>query len=301
MVVNVVDAELPMMPRMLESVKWADEIVIVDMTTDGGEIEKIGKEFGAKVYKHKFVDYVEPVRNFSVSKVTSTWILIIDPDEEIPVSLARKLKRIVKKPKADYYRLPRKNIIFERWIEYSGWWPDYNIRFFKKGAVSWTETIHGVPITIGDGADLVAKESNAILHHNYQTIEQYLERMNRYTGRQAGNLMDGGYSFRWQDLIHKPVGEFVNRYFAGEGYKDGVHGLALAGLQSLSELVVFLKVWQRAKFTEDKLAVKMVMGEMKKAERELSYWQADSLVKNLPAGRQVERIMQRVKRKFKLR
>ena len=296
MVVNVVDAEIEVLPRALKSVeKLANEIVIVDMTTDGKEVAKIGKEFAARIYKHEFVDYVEPVRNFSITKATGDWVLIIDPDEEIPVSLMGKIKKIVNEPKADYYRLPRMNIIFGKWIEHSGWWPDYNIRLFKKGKVEWTEEIHGVQVTMGEGADLPAKEESAIIHHNYQTIEQYIERMNRYTGKQAENLLRGGYSFRWQDVIHKPAREFVARYFAGEGYKDGVHGLALASLQAFSELAVILKVWQKGGFERQKLGVKDVIKELGLVERDLDYWKADALVKN-GGG-----VIDRVKRKFKLR
>lgn len=295
MVVNVVDSELDVLSRALKSVEWADEVVVIDMTSDGKRVKEIGKEFGVKLHKHQFVDYVEPVRNFSITKTTGDWILIIDPDEEIPTSLARKLRKITNDPEADYYRLPRKNMIFGKWIEHSGWWPDYNIRFFRKDCVSWTEEIHGVPVTVGDGADVRAKEKYAIVHNNYQTIEQYIERMNRYTGRQAEGLVKKEYKFNWVDVIQRPTKEFASRYFMGRGYKDGVHGLALACLQASSELVVALKVWQIEKFKESKVSVAEVVGEMKRAEREMSYWQADTLIKS-GGG-----IVARVKRKFKLR
>jgi len=76
------------------------------------------------------------------------------------------------------------------------------------------------------------KERLAILHHHYQSISQYLERINRYSEVQAQELIKKNYQIRWQDLINKPKNEFLSRFFAGEGYKDGMHGLVLALLQS---------------------------------------------------------------------
>lgn len=111
-VLNVIGEEVELLPRALSSVKgFADEIVIVDMM-GGSRLEPIAKEFGARVYPHKLEDYVELVRNFGIQKAKGNWILIIDPDEEIPQSLGRNLRKAAQSPKADYYRIPRKNIIF---------------------------------------------------------------------------------------------------------------------------------------------------------------------------------------------
>ncbi|MGB6838901.1 MAG: hypothetical protein WBE27_01320, partial [Microgenomates group bacterium] len=103
-----------------------------------------------------------------------------------------------------------------------------------------------------------------------------------------------GYKFSWGDLISKPVAEFLSRYFAGEGYKDGLHGLALAGLQAFSEFVLYLKVWQSEKFKEQNVPLKDVIKNIKKEGSEINYWHADALLKG--GGGVVERI----KRKFKL-
>jgi hypothetical protein len=103
-----------------------------------------------------------------------------------------------------------------------------------------------------------------------------------------------GYKFKWQDLIRKPTEEFLSRYFSGEGYKDGIHGLALAGLQAFSELVLYLKIWQKKGFEEGKTQIKGVIEEMKDAETDIHYWQADVLLKS-GGG-----IIQRIKRRLKL-
>lgn len=293
-VINTRNAE-KILPRAVSSVKdFADEIVVVDALSEDAS-QEVAKRLGAKLYKYKEpITYVEPARNFAIGKAKNEWILLLDADEEITETLAKKLLKIVQKPRADYYRLPRKNIIFGKWIRHSRWWPDYNIRFFKKGKVVWSEIIHSVPETYGKGLDLPPREAYALIHHNYQSIEQYIDRINNFTTEHARLLLKDGYSFRWQDLIKKPAAEFLSRYFQGEGYKDGIHGLALAGLQAFSEMALYLKVWQMEKFDDRRLDVSEVVGSMKESQSEFSYWFADALLKK-GAG-----LVQRIKRKLKL-
>jgi (heptosyl)LPS beta-1,4-glucosyltransferase len=248
-----------------------DEIVIVDMT-ESSSIERVVKDFEAKTFKHKRSDYVELVRNFGNLRAKGQWILILDPDEEISPSLVKSLRKITNKPVADYYRVPRKNIIFGKWMQHTRWWPDYNIRFFKKGYVSWSEEIHGVPVTQGRGADLPKRQELAIIHHNYDSVTDYLERMIRYTRVQAETLLKNGYVFRWQDLIKKPIDEFLSRYFEGEGYRDGIHGLALSFLQSFSEAVIYLKIWEKQGFSEKELSRRDLLSEFGKATKEFKWW-----------------------------
>ncbi len=258
--------------RAINSVKsLADEIVVCDMESSDNT-STIAKKLGAKVFSHKKENYVELVRNFMVSKATCDWIFILDPDEELQSSLVKKLREITKKPEADYYRIPRKNIIFGKWIKHTNWWPDYNIRFFKKGFVSWNEAIHSVPMTQGKGADLPDKEEYAIIHNNYENISSYLEKMLRYTDAGKDNLLKGGYVFSWKDLIKKPANEFLSRYFEGEGYKDGIHGLALSLLQSFSQLVLYLKVWEKQGFSDKNLEKSEIKNELNKTVSDLRWW-----------------------------
>ena len=278
-VINTLNEEKNL-PRVIASVKTlAHEIVVVDMKSED-ETVKVAKKLGAKVYEHTRMGYVEPARNFAISKTTGSWVLVLDADEEIPSSLGSRLKKIVKNPKADFFRIPRKNIIFGKWIKHSRWWPDYNIRFFKKGYVIWNEVIHSIPMTQGVGFDLPAKEELAIIHYNYNSIEQYLERMNRYSSVQAKILIEGNHKFIWKDLISKPVNEFLSRYFAGEGYKDGLHGLALSLLQATSELIVYLKVWQAEKFMEQAISVKEIDNEFGSLIKEVKWWISDTKIKS---------------------
>lgn len=247
-VINVTEPEVKFLNECLETVKgWADEIVIIDMEC-GQSLKKIVKKFQAKVFQHQKVDYVEPVRNFSLKKTKNEWVLILDPDERLTEDLKHKLKKIIEENEVDFVKIPRKNIIFHHWMQHSRWWPDYNIRFFRKQNVKWSDQIHVPPETQGVGIDIPPEEQMAIVHLHYQNISQFLSRLDRYTSQQLNILTKSDYQFRWQDLIVKPVNEFLSRYFAGQGYKDGLHGLALALLQSFSELILYLKVWESDDF-----------------------------------------------------
>lgn len=239
--------------RCLESVKtFADEIIVVDMHSSDRTIE-IAKKQGAKTFLHEYTRYVEPARNFALSKATGDWIFLIDADEELPESLIKKLKEIAETDRADFVEIPRKNIIFGKWIEHTRWWPDYLVRFFRNGKVRFSSEIHVPPKCEGEGIKLEAEERNALVHHNFQTISQFIERLNRYTDIQSEEKGSEGYEFKVEDLLLRPSSEFFSRFFAGEGYKDGGHGLVLSVLQAFSEFVVFLKIWEKQGFKDQRI------------------------------------------------
>ncbi len=261
------------LPRAISSARrLADEIVVVVDTASTDKTLEIAKKLKCQVFTHAHTGIVEPMRNFSISKAKGEWILLLDADEEIPAVLAEKIKQIIKKPDADYYRLPRKNIIFDKWIKSEHWWPDYVYRLFKKGAVTWDDTIHSIPFTRGTGADLPAEENLALIHHHYDSIGQYVDRLNRYTDHQMTAVLEGGYNFNWTDLWHKPFAEFINQFFARRGYADGIHGLALAGLQGFSELVLYLKLWQHSQFVPGDVSPVSFDQEIANSKSQWRWW-----------------------------
>lgn len=267
--------------RCLDSVRWADEIIVVDMKSTDKTVA-LAKKYGARTFTHRYTRYVEPARNYAIAKATGDWILILDADEVISSPLAKTLKELTREPKgASFFRLPRKNLIFGKWIKHSRWWPDLIVRFFKKGAVSWSDKIHSIPLTRGEGRDLEPKEANAIVHYHYESISQYLERLNRYTDIQLQELIDADYRFQWVDLIKKPTSEFLSRFFAGEGYKDGLHGLVLALLQAFSEFVLYLKAWEKQGFEAQELPLQDFIAEMHQLGKEVAYWWTTTAIKEI--------------------
>lgn len=261
--------------RVISSVKkLADEIVVVvdEATTD--RTAEIAKKLGAKIFTHPHTGVVEPMRNFSISKATGDWILLLDADEEIPAALAKKIKELVKEPSVDYYRLPRKNIIFGKWITSDHWWPDYVYRLFRRGSVTWKDAVHSIPITSGEGKDVPAEEELSLVHHNYSTVSEYLEQIDRYT------QIALPASFTPSDLVTKPIGEFLSQYFARRGYTQGLHGVALAGLQMFSEFVRYLKLWESRGFAETEFSQTQLTRELKNKAREYRWWKSPTWLRH---------------------
>lgn len=249
LVVNTRNEESHIANCLNSATSYVDEIVIVDMESTDRTVQ-IAKEFTSRIFQHPNVGYVEPARNFAIQKAAHEWILLLDADEVIPPVLGTSLKKLISDPNYTYYRLPRRNLIFGRWIKFSGWWPDYKIRLFQKNAVKWSDEIHSIPLTTGRGRDLEAKETEAIQHLHYDTITQFLTRMDRYTTIEADARINNDQTFEWKNILASPVQEFLRRYFAWQGYRDGLHGLVLSLLQAVSMLVVELKVWESKKFAE---------------------------------------------------
>jgi glycosyltransferase involved in cell wall biosynthesis len=258
----------------LESVKWTDEIIVVDdSSTD--KTSQIARQYTKNVYKHKSVGYVEPVRNFAISKATGEWILILDADERVSKSLAKKLQEISHlEAKANVVTIPRKNIIFGKWIQHTGWWPDHQVRFFRKGSLIMPDQIHSKPVVNGELLQLDAKPEYSLTHFHYESISEFLIRMNRYTDIEVKEFMESGKEFLWTDIISKPFNEFLSRFFARSGYRDGLHGLVLAFLQSVSMLILTLKIWEKKSFYEVEPAAlfKETEKEARKMRKDMLYW-----------------------------
>jgi len=262
--------------RAVDSVKsFADEIVVVD-TESADKTVELAKSLGCKVFPHKNTGIIEPIRNFAVSKAKGEWILLLDADEEVSKDLALEIIKIKKKPQAEFYRVPRQNIIFGKWIKSDHWWPDYTYRLFKKGTLIWHNEIHSLPEVQGTGIDL----ENHIIHYNYQNISQYLKKLDIYTDFQSQELITGGFAFSWTDLITKPFSEFVTQFFARNGVEDGLHGLALSGLQAFSEFIVYLKIWQYHHFAQRNISTQSFKKELFPLQKELNWWQTENQIKS---------------------
>jgi len=294
-VVLVVKNEEQHLARALRSAKFADEIIVVDMMSSDKTVA-IAKKFTNKVFTSpKDYAYVEPARNFSLQKASGDWIFILDADEEITMTLAKRIKELTETESVQAYAVARKNLIFDKFIQYSAWWPDYQIRFFKQGRVTWTDQIHAQPIIDGQLEYLAATEELAIIHHNYQTVEDFVSRANRYTSLQAKERELKG-PVDSKKMIQAFSDEFLKRFFAEEGIKDGQHGLALALLQANYELLIQLKQWQAQQFpqkNQPQETVKLI----RQAQKDLNYWLADYELKRATGW---QKMWLSLKRKLKL-
>ena len=270
-VINVRN-EADKLKKCLKSIKsFADEIIVVDMhSTDGSG--QIAKDFGATVYPYRFMKFVEPARNFAISKASGKWIILLDPDEYLNKTLKRELKSITTRTDVDWVKIPRKNIVFGKWLRHTNCWPDYLIRFFKKGSVTWNKEIHSQPATKGNGLTILDSEKLAIRHSNYDTVTQYMTRAIRYSNVQADELKSSGYKLKTSDFILKPIQEFNSRFFAAEGYKDGVHGLIYSLLQTFAISLIYIRLWEKQGASDKVLSKESFVSASQEVSYEYCYW-----------------------------
>jgi len=256
----------------LESVKKiADEIIFIDnSSTDKTPI--IARKFTDKVFIRENNTMLNVNKNFGFQKAANEWILSLDADERVTPELADEILSVISNQKSEIsgYYIPRKNIIFGKWIKNTGWYPDYQLRLFKKSAGRFEEKQVHEMLSI-DGS--TEKLTQNMEHLNYESISQFLEKMVRvYTVSEADNLISSGYKLNLSDIVSKPLSEFMKRYFFEKGYMDSFHGLALSLLMAFYHLVVFLRVWEQNGYPETDNSLKIVQEGSKKMKREYRHW-----------------------------
>lgn len=282
----------------LESAKWADEIIFVDNSSTD-KTPQIAKEYTSKVFIKPNNPMLNVNKNFGFTKATGEWILSLDADERISPELKKEMLLVIspKQSAVNGYYIPRKNIIFGKWIRHTGWYPDRQLRLFRKGKGKFPKVhVHEMIEVFGKRDYLL----NPLEHLNYENISQFLVKLtNIYTPNEAQVLIKNGYQFSWLDVIRMPTREFVNRFFAQRGYKDGLHGLTLSLLMAFYHLVVFVKVWEEKDFkeVEEKGFLETLQVELKKTSREFRYWYLTARLEETKSF--FGRIKLRLERKFK--
>ncbi len=249
-----------------------NNIVVIDTESTDSTI-KIAKKLGAIVYGYKNLGYVEPVRNFGLSKINSEWVLILDADERIGDTLIQKLKAIMSSKSSDIIRIPRQNIILGKWIRYGYWWPDYQVRFFKTRKVTWDSEIHSSPVMHSSKiVDLKSSKAYSIRHVHNKSIKDLVEKYNKYTNYQKYPKLPAKDIY--ERMFIYPGLEFNKVFFSGDGYKDGIEGYLLAKYMEFYELTKLAKSWEKKKvYNKNKFneLVNMLIEEKEMKEKYKSF------------------------------
>ncbi len=213
------------------------------MQSDDDTISLV-KKYTSNIFLINRKGYVEPARNFAIKKATKKWVLVLDTDEQLSMGLKRKIQRIILDDSCDIVEIPHKNVIFGKWIQHTGWWPDYHIRLFKKDSIRWSNKIHSVPKKKSDRVlRLKPNQTNAIIHHGIPSISAFVEKINRYTAYEK--LDEKAKNISSKTLLSYPLKEFEERFFGSKGYQDGVEGLILSKLMEFYRFVEVAKYWEK--------------------------------------------------------
>lgn len=231
--------------QCLKSAVWADEIVVLDADSSDNT-GKIARRYTKKVFRVKNQPLMKINNNLSFEKCTSDWILCLDADEIITADLKTEIESTLSEnTDISAYRLPRKNIIFGKWFTNSGWYPDYQLRLFRRGKGKFpARNVHEELEVDGNIGNL----EKAMEHINYESLDQFIVKLNKYTTIEAEKLINEKRTISWQDAITYPFSQFLTWFFARKGYTEGLHGLVWSLLQAFYWEVVFAKVWEHEGF-----------------------------------------------------
>lgn len=229
--------------RCLDHIKWADEIVIVDMYSEDKTVE-ICRKYTDNIYYHKREISVLYARNFGLSKATGDWILVVDPDEMYPQSLSNKIIELINSgPEFSAIAFPWKNRFLGRILK--SYPPTWQKRCFRKGHVSYPPRVHSQPQVKGEIYSLPLKEDFFVIHDNYYSVFQFISKMNRYTSDEADHMYrDDGIRFSMYNLFKKPVSEFIHQYALRGSYRDGMQGFLFSALMAVYRFSTYAKIWE---------------------------------------------------------
>jgi glycosyltransferase involved in cell wall biosynthesis len=218
--------------RTLASVRWADEIVLVDSGSKDRTC-KIAQEYGARVVVELWRGYVAQ-KQYAIELCTKDWVLLLDADEEVSAGLGEEIRSAIADPNAaSGYKLPRKNLFLGRWMRHGGFYPDPKLRLFRRG--HGFVTGHDPHDRCELKADLPREVSqrtrqfkNALIHYTYPNLTLYIGHMNRYSslGAQLA-AAKGRRGFSFADIVLRPLATFIYNYFFRLGFLDGREGLLL--------------------------------------------------------------------------
>jgi glycosyltransferase involved in cell wall biosynthesis len=242
------------LPRTLASVRWAQEIIVVDSGSTDRTVE-IALSFGAKVFDREWPGFASQ-KNFAISQCSGTWILSLDADEELSPELQTQIRTMLpSNPPTDAYYLRRRNLFLGRWIKRGGFYPDPKLRLFRRTAANFTITpmfedrpVHET-IAFDGAADTLDFD---IIHHAYPTLSTYIEHMDRYSSLGANLLVAKGrtgaslFSFLLQ-IFFIPQFTFVWNYLFRFGFLDGREGLLLHLYHATYTSWKYAKAWEKAR------------------------------------------------------
>jgi glycosyltransferase involved in cell wall biosynthesis len=223
--------------RCLGSVRWADEVIVVD-TGSADRTPEMAEGLGAKLYRTEWKGFGR-AKQLGVEKATGEWVLSVDADEEITDVLASEIREAVTVDSFAGYFIPRRTNFLGRWIRHSRWYPDYVLRLFRRQAGAFTSSLVHERVNI-DGE--VGKLTSPILHYSYPDVDTYLRKLETYTSLAAKELHRKGRKFSLSSLILKPLAAFSRHYITGAGFLDGVEGFMIASLSAFGVMTKYIKL-----------------------------------------------------------
>ncbi|HNX00290.1 MAG TPA: glycosyltransferase family 2 protein [Candidatus Cloacimonadota bacterium] len=229
--------------RCLESIKWVDEIIVLDSGSTDKTVD-ICREFTSNVFQVEWLGYGK-TKQSAVDKATSPWILSIDADEEITPKLADVIREKVLNPgDCNGFEIKRKSQYLGKWIRHSGWNRDYPMRLFRKDSGHFNDKLVHESVIINGKRCRIHEE---MLHYTYPDLETHLRKIDKYAECWAEEKALKGKKGSLHGTFLHTVLRFIFTYFLKLGFLDGKTGLILAMNSALSVYMKHMKLWERTR------------------------------------------------------
>ncbi len=226
----------------LESVKWADEIVVLDSFSND-ETVNICRRYTEKIYQSKFTNY-SLQKNMVLDRATNDWVLSVDADERITPRLKTQIIKVINEESEEYagYHIPRRNYFFGEWVRHCGLYPDYVLRLFRKSKGRFRDKMVHESVKLNGKAGRIEEP---LEHYTYACINDYIDRMKRYSSLFVQQMRRDNKKSRWYNLIVNPTAAFIKMYFLKKGFLDGKLGFIVCVLYSYYAFLKYAMLWEK--------------------------------------------------------
>lgn len=225
----------------LESVQWADEIIVVDAESKD-ETVLLAQKFTQKIFIKPWLGFAA-AKQFAIEHTTHNWILWLDADERVLPELAEEINMVLSKnPSQAAFSVARRAYFLGRWIKHSGWYPGRVPRLFHKQRAKFNSAAVHEGLEINGETGMLQHD---LLHFTDPNIFHYFAKYNRYTTLAADELFAKGKCAHISDLLFRPVWQFTRMYFLRLGFLDGIQGLLLALFSSSYVFTKYAKLWEK--------------------------------------------------------
>jgi glycosyltransferase involved in cell wall biosynthesis len=234
--------------RVLESVQWADEVLVVDSFSRDRTLD-ICREYGARIIQHEYIQSAKQ-KNWAIPQCRNRWVLQVDTDEVLGLGLREEIEGLLENLPAgiDGFRIPFKHHILGQWVRMCGLYPEYHLRLFRRDAGQFEDKeVHAHVRVSGEIGTL----RNHILHHGMNSISKQLCNVDRYARYQSDELKKRGKQFHWSQVVLRPPAIFGYYYFWKRGFLAGFRGLVFASLNATYDFWAHAKLWELETFGLD--------------------------------------------------
>jgi glycosyltransferase involved in cell wall biosynthesis len=224
----------------LESLSWADEIIVVDSESTDATVS-IARRFTDRVIVRAWPGY-SAQKNFAAEQAAHDWIFSLDADERVSPQLASEIAGVSgSQSTAAGYRVPRVTFHLGRWIRSTDWYPDYQLRLYDRRRARWSgKYVHESVKADGPVIDLRGE----LLHYAYRDLAHHFQTMDRYTTLAAKQMFEEGRRAGFLDLAMHPPAAFLRNYVLRGGFRDGVPGLIVSAMNARYVGLKFAKLWE---------------------------------------------------------